>query len=387
MENKQKQIDDLLGVIDRRIEINERVMNIAARDAANAADNVRFSRFVKAKVQEILGIEGKKKDGGCAVTAASASGPLLNLRNECGRPAKSGDVVMSDSIVTLVTKREKFKEWHEKGYIPIGVYVIASNGETGMLSLVNMSCDTPEDGDEKGNGEGRFIRYGGYGSHVEGLKSYGVEDAYQKVIDRTFRDNGHGSYGYLPSDKFAGEGGAKSQIDGKRYYYDDGDNLLPVPFLADGVVNPLFGKGKNQPSFLSDGDSRANTDALIKDATAQADWRTAEKIINERGAGYHPAACCCRRFHTIGTKAGDWDLPAIPVLACAFVEWDAVQGTLKELAKDGFAVPLDESDGYWSSSEYSQNLAYGLLTNYGNVYNYNKTSYHLVRAFCRLPRI
>ena len=80
-------------------------------------------------------------------------------------------------------------------------------------------------------------------------------------------------------------------------------------------------------------------------------------------------------------------MPAIPVIACAFYDWNAVQGTLKDLAKDGLAVPLNESYFYLSSTEFSQNYAYDLNTNNGSVNAFNKDGSHLVRAFCRLPRI
>ena len=378
MENKQKKIDDLFQVIDERIASSRSELRECMRGARNAADNIAFSNYVRAKVKEILGAPSNEKE--------ESINDCISIENACGRRAKSGDVVLHKDDHFVVTTRERRKHWQNAGYVPVGVYIVSSNGETGMLSLVNMSCETPETGDVKGDSEGRFLRYGGYGSHVDGLKSYKDEESYQKVIDRSFNEIGHGSYGYLPSDKFDADG-AKAQVEGKRYYYNDDDNLLPPPFLADGVVNPLFGKGKSKPSFLSDADSRANTDALIKDATAQADWQKAQRIANERGKGYHPAACCCRRFHTPGTKAGDWDMPAIPVLACAFYDWEAVQGTLKDLAKDGLAVRLHESDRYWSSSERSESYAYSLYTYLGYV-NYNGKGYdYLVRAFCRLPRI
>lgn len=354
-------------------------------EAHNASENIRFSRYVKAKVQDILGMPQDEPQNE-ARKEEVAEDCVLNFRNECGRRAMSGDVVMFKEDHFIVVPRDKRKDWQADGYTPVGVYVIASNGETGMLSLVNMSWETPETGDVKGNADGRFIRYGGYGSHVDGLKSYDNDEARQKVLNRQFEVVGHARYGYLPSDKFENGSGAKAQVKGK-YFYDDDDNLLPPPFNADGTPNPLFGQGNDAPSFLSDNDSRANTDALIKDVTKQEDWMTAEKIINVGDNGYHPAACCCRRFHTVGTKAGDWDMPTIPVLASAFCDWNAVQGTLEDLAKDGLAVPLNESRDYWSSSEYSQDGAYYLNTYIGRVGSSYKDFNYLVLAFRRLPRI
>lgn len=51
------------------------------------------------------------------------------------------------------------------------------------------------------------------------------------------------------------------------------------------------------------------------------------------------------------------------------------------------AVPLNESNNYWSSSEYSQSDAYSLYTGFGDVDYSGKGDGHLVRAFRRLPRI
>ena len=51
------------------------------------------------------------------------------------------------------------------------------------------------------------------------------------------------------------------------------------------------------------------------------------------------------------------------------------------------AVPLNEGNYYWSSSECSQDGAYRLGAGFGSVYGGDKGSYSLVRAFRRLPRI
>ena len=50
------------------------------------------------------------------------------------------------------------------------------------------------------------------------------------------------------------------------------------------------------------------------------------------------------------------------------------------------AVPLNENNNYWSSSENNENNAYNLNTNNGNMNNNNKNNNNYVRAF-RLLRI
>ncbi|MBR1525064.1 MAG: hypothetical protein IJ640_00190 [Prevotella sp.] len=395
MQNKQQKIDELFSVIDKRIVFHEKELSEATAKALNSKENVMFSRFVKAKVKEILGLTDEDDDDR-ENPISSASDPVsggvvkesISFVNCTGRAAMPGDVVMSKGKNNLVlVKLTDRKKYQDDGYSVDGVYVISNTGETGMLSLFDMSCETPEAGYREGDNGGRLMCFGGFGVHVEGLTNYGDEDSYQIVIDRGFNNNGFSRYGYLPSDKFINSGGAKSQIDGKMYYFDDDDNLLPPPFNANGTPNELFGKGRNIPSFLSDASSRTNTNAIVKMATAQQDWPTAKKIVNSGEGGYYPAACCCRRFHTAGTNAGDWDLPAIPVLACLMYNWNAVQDTLKSLAEDGLAGPLSESNGYWSSSEVSQRGACYLGTGSGSVFGSGK-GYHLfVRAFRSLPRI
>ena len=63
-----------------------------------------------------------------------------------------------------------------------------------------------------------------------------------------------------------------------------------------------------------------------------------------------------------------------------------LEHTLQDVTKP-VAVPLNESNNYWSSTEHSQYRAYRLGTYDGGVDNFSKDYYYLVRAFCRLPRI
>ena len=383
---KQLKIDALMQSIDKRIEVNQSVVRMALNDAANAHENIRFAKYVRAQVRDILGLTGIT--GAAATTEATAGS--FRIENQTGRNGKTGDLVMSNGkhnfVLVLISDR---KAWQQKGYTPEGIYVIAPNGETGMISLHNMSLSNPEKGSLSKSGADVCMPFGGYGVHVDGLVEYGKDDDRKNpVINRAGEEIDDSFYGYLPSDKFVNCGGAESKAKGKYYYFDDDDHLLPIPFLSDGVVNPLFGQGDNgKVSFLGDGDSVANTDAIIKLATAQKNWKTDAAIEKKYEAGYYPAACTCRRYHTEGTEAGDWNLPAIAVNAAWFYDFKTVQNALEELAKDGLAVPLDESNSYWSSTERSQYSAYYLYTANGYVYGYSKGSNYLVRAFCRLPRI
>lgn len=54
-------------------------------------------------------------------------------------------------------------------------------------------------------------------------------------------------------------------------------------------------------------------------------------IINSNDVGYYPAACCCWRYHTLGTNQGDWYLPALGELGYCFVTLKKIQNTIQYL--------------------------------------------------------
>ena len=272
-------------------------------------------------------------------------------------------------------------------YTPEAIVVRRKNTDEWMeISLVNMYCKDPEHGIAKNEAEVR-MPYGGYGKHVEGLIQYGTDERAQVNLDRNGKEYRYACSGFVASSKFVNEGGDKSADPGKRYYYDDEDRYLPLSRLADGTPNPLFGKGKEEPSFLADGvNFESNMKAILSMATAQADWRTAAEIECKSDEGYYPAACCCARFKT--PHYDGWGLPTAEDWAIALEDFAEIQEGLKAVHSfaPSLAVPLHEDYGYWSSSEYSSNYAYDVGTIGGFMCGRIKISYYYVRAF-RLLRI
>ena len=54
-------------------------------------------------------------------------------------------------------------------------------------------------------------------------------------------------------------------------------------------------------------------------------------IENKASVGYFPAACCCWRYHTLGTNQGDWYLPALGELGYCIVTLEKIQNTIQYL--------------------------------------------------------
>lgn len=140
---------------------------------------------------------------------------------------------------------------------------------------------------------------------------------------------------------------------------------------------------------LSDFAGKSNTEFLCSKATKQENWRTDDTITNNYNAGYHPAACACWRFHTVGTSQGDWYLPACGELGYCVVRYKLINETIAVLqAWSGKTYCSLAQKYFWSSSvynpDYTSNYARTVLFNTGEVYYDSRNASCYVRPFLRL---
>ena len=331
-----------------------------------------------------------------------------------------GDIVLYDKfleeeIVVYYTEYNA-QAYPLMTYTPTGVIVIpqwfCGDNYARVMSLVNMSCSTPETGKASNNatdlGDGTYdiwLRWGGYETEnwnytdIPELINYGEDsNRYQIYVDSENEPTGESSYyGYLPSDSYH-QSFKNSEEDittdkGSHWYNGCSDNMIPSPYTTRMERNPNYGKGADgqQSSFLSDFNGKQNTQYIVAYETKQPDWQTDDEIDNTYegdNTGHFPAALCCLRYHTDGTEPGDWYLPAAGELGCIMPRFAVIQAALKAVVAVAplLAVPLHENYIYWSSSEYSNISAYRVDTGSGYTGNYNKNRYYFVRAF-RLLRI
>ena len=374
-------LNNVLSQIEMRKSAKAKALHEAVLHVDALASDVAFLDSLRKQIIELTGIPEES---------------IQTMRGVKIEDAK-GDIKLRSGLITVFDKDgnrsfvtpEDYKagKYPLDEYTPEAVTVRRKDGTFMEISLVNMSCKNPETGIASNDSEWR-MPFGGYGEHVDGLTKYGESDRAQILVNRSGNASGSSNYGYVASSKFADGDGDKSTEDAsKRYYFDDEDHYLPLSRLADGKPNPLFGKGENAPSFLSDGvNFENNMKAILSMATAQSDWRTAAEITCNAEKGNYPAAECCERFKT--AHYDDWGLPTAEDWAIAFEDYDEVQEGLKavQAINPNLAVPLHEYCGYWSSSEYSSNGAYLVGTYFGFMSLSGKDFSHSVRAF-RLLRI
>ena len=264
-------------------------------------------------------------------------------------------------------------------YTPIGVEVVPAEhdvygtGQAGIMSLAEMSYNTPDTGTKTYDD---YMYWGGYG----------IDTSLPNLDEVNMVDDTTSSYGYLPSDQFSTATG----LDGKSNYCINGGTWIyaPSPYNADGSRNEAYyTTAYTTANALSDFDGVGNTKVLTDLATSQSDWKTASTITNSYCAGYYPAACCCWRFHTAGTSQGQWYLPAIGEMGYVINRISAINETINKV-KSAYssvaAVGVDTGDFYWSSSEYSALNARHLVTDDGTVYFNGKHGVSYVRAFLRV---
>ena len=319
----------------------------------------------------------------------------------------------SGNLIIVEGSKWDKNTYSSTSYTPVGIVVIpgehgvlksgdGTTNQCGVMSIVPMSYSTPETG---GTSE-QSMCWGGYGAGISGKSDgLGRTDSvinglvnYNTVVNVTNSATGQktptgsSSYAYIPRQGSAGATPTWSS-----------SNYAPSPYAGSDMKSGEFNTAysdttKSSYNALSDFKGIVNTKILTDLATAQSNWKTDSKITNNSNAGYYPAACCCARFHTTGTKAfkdctteelkkgtGFWYLPSCGELGYIIPRLYDINATISKLYEAyTVGVQLDTSSYYWSSSEYSVSLARFVNTGNGGVnLNYKSDNFY-VRAFLRL---
>ena len=258
-----------------------------------------------------------------------------------------------------------------KQYTPIGVVVVPAShtddGTARIISLAAISTIRPDEGTTNG---GPVIVWGGRNTDVPNLQNlthapYIADQTTaitspQQIVGWDLAENTE-----LCSDAF---GTFPNPFDSKSAWGRGTTNKpAPSPYLEDGSRNELYhSTDNNGNNVLADMDGKGNTEKILAiDNSVSTDWQTAERITNDyKTQTLHPSAQCCWRYHTLGTKQGDWYLPAGGEMGYLAVRWEAINESIQKIIDAGFAaLKLSYYIPYGSSSECSSNEVINLYFN------------------------
>ena len=277
--------------------------------------------------------------------------------------ASAGDVVCYDQKKNKITvvKKTFIASVDKNNYIPIGIVVIPGShnvygdGSCGVMSLKEMSWNTPESGSNAAD-----PMY--FGPQVD-LSLFGYTKVVVYASDGSLATN---NFGYLSKDGV----------------YNYSSLHIPDPYLSDGSRNPDYhitsGITNANYNALSDFRGKSNTQVILEKRGSKdySTWTLTNTTAN------YPAASACDMFHTVGTQQGDWYLPACGELGYAMAKWSEIQESVNTVNSiyGNVAVQLEEENGYWTSTENAtKNARYVHMSN-GVGYS-NKDTNYSVRAF------
>lgn len=291
-----------------------------------------------------------------------------------------------DEIIIANGKSLVFENYPEDKFTPIGVVVIPKehnvygDGTCGVMSLVNMSCDTPQEG----VAQNVFIKWG-----IEGYDIPTMKNLNRIPLCSSMRSNTISSLystGSLPTtNPYQPSFGLSA--DGVAEYRGDG-TLAPSPYLLDGSRNPVYYQidgASSTANALSDLDGRSNTDKILAERGERdyATWKPDAETMED-----YPAASCCDMFCPIGTKQGDWYHPSAGEFGYVIVRWKEINDTINSIGsyyKNTSAWYIHGWSYYLSSSELSAVDAWSFFTHNGSIYNMgHKSKNAMIRAFTKL---
>ena len=303
---------------------------------------------------------------------------LTNALDVCFYNSTSGKLEYYSNKDTITAIEDSgFRSNHT----PIGIVVVPGSHERygvgqggAMMSLKPMSYDDPDNGATSETG-----MYWGYRVDISGITNY------NKVIT-TSSNTTNTQSGGLSSDSFAYIP-RQAAIDGTPTR--NNSPYAPSPYVGSdyksGGFNALYSttasdSGSNR-NVLADFGGQINTVTITSSSDS---WKTGTISNSYTTAGVYPAAQTCARYKTVGTKSGEWYLPAAGELGYIMPRLYDINATISALQdKYGSGVGV-RGDYYWSSSEYTSTAAYYVGVGSGNVSINNKGYNHHVRAFYRI---
>ena len=322
--------------------------------------------------------------------------------------AHVGDIVLvekSNPNNKIFVNPNDVSEYSVEEYEPIGIVVIPSshniyeNGECGIMALKYGSILTPDTGAFENTTEDK-PSWGSYDIDYKELINFdtvvgiGVTSSAPNNAIGAITENR--TQGYLPILNSEQDTNYNCPYDPDTKYLNvnyTNVSYIPSPYLEDDSRNNIYYRNTSGTNALSDFAGKSNTEFLCSKITEQPNWKTDEALLRDDGSystnaqGYHSAAACCWRYHTIGTSQGDWYLPACGELGYICPKYEIINKSLL-LIQEQFNIEksqlLIDFPQFLTSTELNYRFCRAINISTGNVGTDYKNSRAKTLPFLRL---
>jgi hypothetical protein len=279
---------------------------------------------------------------------------IVDIKNSIAGDTCMYDIEQNEYII--ISGNFRYTDFPLEKYIPIGVVVVPGihsvYGENtcGVISLSEMSCDTPT-----------------IGTVETTSMQFGVQvdlptNNYNVVIIKdsdTLTTNG---FGYLS----------------KNGIYNSSTLKIPDPYNDDMSRNTdYYNKTISAYNAMSDFAGQNNTNIILgtRGVKNYTTWKPIASTSNN-----YPAASCCDMYSPNGTVQGQWYLPSAGEWGYVTSKWDIIQNSLDRIIVNySNCMLLADNASYWTSSEHSGKNTRYVHTNNG-MGHMTKTSTARVRS-------
>ena len=290
----------------------------------------------------------------------------------------------NDNKIIVGSEDLSATEYPLSRFTPIGIVAVPSshtnNGRPRIVSLAEMSYDTPDSGQVNSD---EYVRWGGYTYTVTDLP-FKQQYPYLSNLSEDGKVNYTPYFCYLPSDAFSGR--TENPLNSLEGFYSTHSYNMCSPYNEDDSKEPRYFDTSNTGNVLADFDGKANTEKILAvDNSYSTAWQTASTISDDGNYQYlHPAAQCCWRYHTDGTKQGEWYLPSEGELGYAFARYGSINLAINNINtqyRETLGIQFTNNSGYWSSTQVSSWDAVIIYFPVGDVGSVEKNIGYPVRAF------
>lgn len=262
---------------------------------------------------------------------------------------------------------------------PVGVVVIPGthnlwgDNSLAVISLVPMNCNTPTTG---GTTE-TTMTWGTPNTTVTGLTLYNKIVLTVSGTTPTTTATGLNSYSNVPSDLSSYVGSTCPTDTGTKWRYASDSTISPSPYNGTAFNTVYFASAS--PSSLSncliDFNGYNNTKLLVS-ARGEKDYAT----WTPSSTSDYCAASCCNMYYTVGTKQGDWYLPAAGEIGYLVARASVINAALSKVG----GIQLKTDNYYWLSTGYDSTYSRLMYLYNGSITFGDKDSEYYCRAFMRV---